>query len=178
MLHPHRASFPFLRWHLRVRQLHLAEGFVMLPALLEVKSAQIVTRYFNSSCKVREFKQKFPCAIRLLFTFIASFIIVHSLPLFSYLKLAVFWLWSASALLGDERVKFLQQKCWEKHSEMPREVCRGPGASSCSLGCSFAAVGIAPATRERGERGSTSHNLPVNNLRGSTGKTHLSPRLR
>lgn len=32
---------------------HLSEGFIMLPALLEGKSAQIFTRYFNSSCKVR-----------------------------------------------------------------------------------------------------------------------------
>lgn len=75
---------------LRVRQLHLTEGFIMLPALLEVKPAQIFTRYFNSSCKVRESKQKFQHAVWLLFTFIALFTIVQSLPPFSYLQLAVF----------------------------------------------------------------------------------------
>lgn len=36
---------------LRVRQLHLTEGFITLPALLEAKSAQIFTRYLNSSCE-------------------------------------------------------------------------------------------------------------------------------
>lgn len=84
---------------LRVRQLHLTEGFVMLPALLEVKPAQIFTPYFNSFCKVPEFKRKFQRVIRLLFTFIASFIIVHSLPLFSYLKFGLFLLTSVSTFL-------------------------------------------------------------------------------
>lgn len=73
----------------RARQLHFTEGFIILPALLEVKSAQTFID-MNSSCKVQEFKRKLQYAVRLLCTFIASFIIVHSSPFFSYLKSAVF----------------------------------------------------------------------------------------
>lgn len=88
MLYPHRVSFVSLDSP-RARQLHFTEGFIMLPALLEVKSAQTFID-MNSSCKVQEFKQELQYAVRLLCTFIASFIIVHSSPFFSYLKSAVF----------------------------------------------------------------------------------------
>ncbi|PKK32895.1 muscleblind-like splicing regulator 2, transcript variant X4 [Columba livia] len=88
MLYPHRVSFVSLDSP-RARQLHFTEGFIILPALLEVKSAQTFID-MNSSCKVQEFKRKLQYAVRLLCTFIASFIIVHSSPFFSYLKSAVF----------------------------------------------------------------------------------------
>lgn len=61
-----------------VRQLHLTEGFIMLPVPLEVKSAQMITRYFNSSCKGQEFKQKFQQAVKLLFSHICS--LAHHSP--------------------------------------------------------------------------------------------------
>lgn len=95
---------------LRARQLRLTEGFVMLPALLEVKPAQIFTPFFNSFCKVWEFKWKFQHAIRLLLTFIASIIIVTVCPFFLTLNWVYFYL-HQSALSWSERAKFCWQKC-------------------------------------------------------------------
>lgn len=70
---------------LHARQLLLTEGFIKLLALLEVKSAQIFTCYFQQSTRIEA--ELFQRAFRLLFMFIASMIIVHSLTLFSLLEI-------------------------------------------------------------------------------------------
>lgn len=109
-----------------VRQLHLTEGFIMLPAPLEVKSAHMIAHFFNSSCKGQEFKQKFQHAVKLLFcTFIALLIILQSFPLFAYCKLAGFWLVSVFANKNDGKSTALQK--WHSILLLPQLL-------SCSCG--------------------------------------------
>lgn len=145
-----------------VRQLHLTEGFIMLPAPLEVKFAHMIAHYFNSSCKGQEFKQKSQCAVKLLFcTFIALLIILQSLPYLQFLP-TVNW-------LDFDLYLFPLTKMLGKALRF-----RDATASSCSLSCCLAAVGISPAPHEHPEKCNTSHKLPVNTCVEALAK-HIAP---